>query len=173
MQELPLPHFYVSSLVNPHLLPICQSNSVKLACTLPTSFATSGLVCAANTKDDVMEGDARYLCMELLQETSEDLTKCDIFSLGCTLYEVVRHEKLPAEGSEWTALREGTLQPMDCIFELQHIVRSAMMKDPADRPTARALLDETPLLHSQVEQKLQQKEKELEQLKEGATNQIP
>lgn len=39
-----------------------------------------------------------------------DLTKCDVFSLGCTVYEVLLGEELPMNGSEWIAIREGKLR---------------------------------------------------------------
>ena len=126
-----------------------------------------GLVCAANTKDP-LEGDSRYMSIELLQESLIDLTKCDIFSLGCTIYEIIRGEKLPTEGPGWVALREGKLLSLrDAPAEMQQIVQLAMMPDPADRPSARMLLEEQKLLHSEVEQRLEQKEKEVKILREA------
>lgn len=131
--------------------------------------AHSGLAVARNTQEDVVEGDARYMSIELLHDDVKDLTKCDIFSLGCTLYEMVRLRTLPVAGDEWRDLRNGKLGTMATVPHLQQIVRAAMMADPALRPSAKTLLDETPALHSKVEQRLEQREKEVKQLKEGAS----
>jgi wee1-like protein kinase len=55
--------------------------------------------------------DSRYLPLELLNVSADrDLTKCDIFSLGCTVYEVLLGEELPVNGSDWIAMREGKLR---------------------------------------------------------------
>lgn len=55
--------------------------------------------------------DSRYLPIELLNpSTNRDLTKCDVFSLGCTVYEIILGEKLPKNGKEWIAIREGKLR---------------------------------------------------------------
>lgn len=59
----------------------------------------------------ILNLDSRYLPIELLNApTNRDLTKCDIFSLGCTVYEIILGEKLPKNGSEWIAIREGKLR---------------------------------------------------------------
>ena len=58
------------------------------------------------------EGDSCYMPRELLNYDSNnpfDLRKCDIFSLGASIYEVVRGVRLPQRGDEWHALRNGTL----------------------------------------------------------------
>ena len=36
-----------------------------------------------------------------------DLTKCDVFSLGATAFELVRRAPLAANGPAWHALRDG------------------------------------------------------------------
>ena len=58
------------------------------------------------------EGDSCYMPRELLNYDSNnpfDLRKCDIFSLGASIYEVVRGVRLPQRGDEWHAMRNGTL----------------------------------------------------------------
>ena len=58
----------------------------------------------------VEEGDSRYMSMELLNDDYRSLEKSDIFSLGCTLYEVCRCEPLPFSGQEWQDIRGGVLR---------------------------------------------------------------
>merc|ERR1719231_1032984 len=75
-----------------------------------------GLVSKANTGGEVQEGDSRYMSRELLElDDRRDLTKCDIFSLGCTVYQICINEPLPANGDEWLAIRAGTLKPMPMV----------------------------------------------------------
>ncbi|EKU22084.1 wee1-like protein kinase [Nannochloropsis gaditana CCMP526] len=70
-----------------------------------------GLVASVNSSDglgdSLVEGDSRYMSAELLQDGPKDLTKCDIFSLGATVYEMGRGRALPPNGEEWHALRSG------------------------------------------------------------------
>lgn len=49
---------------------------------------------------EIEEGDSRYLAPELLcsMEALPDLTKADIFSLGATIYEIIKGSELPASG---------------------------------------------------------------------------
>jgi serine/threonine protein kinase len=60
----------------------------------------------------VQEGDSRYMAFELLQGTFTDLTKCDIFSLGITLYEIISRLPLPSSGEDWHRLRHNELFPL-------------------------------------------------------------
>lgn len=59
----------------------------------------------------VSEGDSAYMPVELMQFDSSrlDLTKADIFSLGASIFEVVRGKRLPKKGAEWRGIREGVL----------------------------------------------------------------
>lgn len=58
-----------------------------------------GLVTKKVGGKDVEEGDSRYMSMELLGGDHEDLTKSDIFSLGCTMYEICVGRELPVSAS--------------------------------------------------------------------------
>jgi len=112
-----------------------------------------------NMYDDVTEGDSRYMPRELLNETNvNDLTKCDIFSLGATTYELILATPLPANGPEWHALRDG---PRPSLYEalsgnipvsLNDIISALMRPDPMNRPNATQLLHSVPELQSQFEQ---------------------
>ncbi|CAM9342786.1 unnamed protein product, partial [Phaeothamnion confervicola] len=133
-----------------------------------------GLVTPANAAGDVAEGDSRYMSRELLNESFSDLTKCDIFSLGITLYELLAGGgngggnggsngggtgggALPPNGQEWHRLRDGSvslLPPPAVPRELADVVRRMMQPDAARRPSAAALLAQVPELRSDMERKL-------------------
>jgi len=67
-----------------------------------------GLASGVSAQSDE-EGDSRYLAREMLGKPS-DLTKCDIFSLGITMYEVcLGGRSLPGCGQEWQDIRDGKL----------------------------------------------------------------
>ncbi|GFQ08376.1 wee1-like protein kinase [Phtheirospermum japonicum] len=46
----------------------------------------------------IEEGDARYMPQEILNENYDNLDKVDIFSLGASIYELVRESRLPESG---------------------------------------------------------------------------
>jgi len=125
-----------------------------------------GLVSPAGA-DDVEEGDSRYMPLELLQGTlGRDLTKCDIFSLGCTLYAICLGEELPLNGEGWVDIRAGKLKPMpDSPSELTTIITRMLDPEPTRRPPALELLL-IPRLRSIVEQRLKNCESENSRLRE-------
>lgn len=57
----------------------------------------------------IEEGDARYMPLEILNDKHEYLDRVDIFSLGASIYELVKGSPLPGSGSQFLALREGKL----------------------------------------------------------------
>ena len=67
-----------------------------------------------NLTGELPEGDARYLAREVLAQVSSgdipDLTKADIFSLGATVYEILRGRILPGNGPEWHEIRDGVVE---------------------------------------------------------------
>jgi len=112
-----------------------------------------GLVSKVSVQDDVEEGDSRYMCMDLLSGNHRDLTKCDIFSLGITMYEIVLGCALPVDGQEWQDLRAGKLSAtLHTQPDLQNIIKSMMHPDANQRPNAAELLTRRQLLSE--EQKL-------------------
>ena len=99
-----------------------------------------------NLTDEIPEGDCRYLASEVLESVDyrhmPDLTKADIFSLGATVYEIMRGTALPKNGVEWQDIRnERIAMPMGFSYNLRKAVQLMLSKDPEKRPTARELLD--------------------------------
>lgn len=86
-----------------------------------------GLVSSANTGDEVTEGDSRYMSRELLRlESPSDLTKCDIFSLGCTIFQVCTKCILTENGDLWVDLREDRVPQISLSPPLSSIVHWMM-----------------------------------------------
>lgn len=103
----------------------------------------------SNVENDIEEGDARYMPRELLDDNncSLDLTKCDIFSLGVTMYEVCRGHPVPCDGQEWQDLRSSKFSPLiDTSYEMQEVIKEMMHPDPNRRPSASELLRRPQLL---------------------------
>lgn len=67
--------------------------------------------CATTTDKSlpVEEGDARYMPQEILNENYDNLDKVDIFSLGASIYELVKGSPLPESGPHFLHLREGKM----------------------------------------------------------------
>ena len=57
----------------------------------------------------VEEGDARYMPQEILNENYEQLDKVDIFSLGVTVYELIRGSPLTESRNQSLNIKEGKL----------------------------------------------------------------
>ncbi|CAI9105353.1 OLC1v1004259C1 [Oldenlandia corymbosa var. corymbosa] len=90
----------------------------------------------------IEEGDARYMPQEILNEKYDCLDKVDIFSLGVTIYEIVRGSALPESGPHLLNLREGKLPLLPGhSVQFQNLLRVMMDPDPNRRPSARELLD--------------------------------
>jgi wee1-like protein kinase len=120
-----------------------------------------GLLSNADTRRDIEEGDCRYLPKELLStEEAPVLTKADIFSLGCSIYELALHKPLPKRGEEWSQVREGNFSlPPSFSKEFEDLLKLMMHPEPGMRPSAIEMLQH-PLLCSQEEKfKLKQKQK--------------
>ena len=95
---------------------------------------------------DIEEGDSRYMSKDLLDFSPKDLTKCDIFSLGATLYEICSGQPLPSCGEEWQDLRNGKLAGVDGVY-LGDIIKEMMHPDADKRPSATDLLSRDILRH--------------------------
>jgi serine/threonine protein kinase len=93
--------------------------------------------------EEIPEGDSRYLAPELLDivpddaTTIPDLTKCDIFSLGATVLEIMRRKQLPKNGEDWHSIREGNVKIKGFYSsKLKSTVQSMLSRDPMQRPSA-------------------------------------
>ncbi|KAL0370589.1 UNVERIFIED_CONTAM: Wee1-like protein kinase [Sesamum angustifolium] len=90
----------------------------------------------------VEEGDARYMPQEILNENYDDLDKVDIFSLGASIYELVRGSPLPESGPHFLNLREGKLPLLPGhSLQFQNLIKVMMDADPVRRPSAKELVD--------------------------------
>eukprot|EP00977_Amphora_coffeiformis_P029818 scaffold42962_cov191-Amphora_coffeaeformis.AAC.1 len=76
---------------------------------------------------DIEDGDQRYIAKELLDNNHKDLSKADIFSLGLTIYSLSLKTKLPQDGPEWHALRNGFAPGRLPLKEFHDIVVLSMM----------------------------------------------
>lgn len=148
----------------------CVDNGVKVY-----KIGDFGLLSNAGIKRDLEEGDCRYLPKELLNEEQiSDVTKADIFSLGCSVYELVLifyllefvdkfqaiRKPLPKSGDEWNQIRDGDLPLPPCFSkEFQMILKQMMHSDPEQRPSADQLLQHPLLLSKDRRKKLKLQDK--------------
>lgn len=61
------------------------------------------------TNPTVEEGDCHYLPKEILSDEFDHLAKCDMFSLGLTIYQAGGGHNLPRNGPQWHSIRDGDL----------------------------------------------------------------
>ena len=73
--------------------------------------------------DDIVEGDAKYISKELFhfKKNSKLNSKCDIFSLGLTLLELIAKIELPYNGQLWHELRNENFKISESYFEKSNI----------------------------------------------------
>ncbi|XP_021775445.1 wee1-like protein kinase [Chenopodium quinoa] len=87
----------------------------------------------------IEEGDARYMPQEILNEKYDHLDKVDIFSLGVSIYELLRGSSLPDAVHQ--VLREGKLPLLPSnSLQLQNLIKLMVDPDPTRRPSARELV---------------------------------
>ncbi|CAM4795146.1 unnamed protein product [Rotaria magnacalcarata] len=94
------------------------------------------------------DGDCRYLALEIIQKsnsTSLYLDKCDIYSLGLTLYVCATNYIMPKKGNEWEQLRLNITQFLQrisqCSKQFNELLLERMCNiDPNRRPSAYELL---------------------------------
>lgn len=95
------------------------------------------------TRRDTMaiedEGDARYMALELMQSKACNLDKADVFSLGASVYELLRGCALPANGPTWHQIRKGKAPMQGIPAQAQKTVTSMLAADPSARPPAEQL----------------------------------
>lgn len=92
-------------------------------------------------KEDIQEGDAKYMAPELLR--GEYGPAADVFSLGVTMLELACNIEIPNGGDGWQQLREGCL-PSEIISGLssdfQTVLQMMLAPEPSERPTVSELL---------------------------------
>ncbi|KAG2260455.1 hypothetical protein Bca4012_008467 [Brassica carinata] len=90
----------------------------------------------------VEEGDARYMPQEILNENYEHLDKVDIFSLGVTVYELIRGSPLAESRNQSLNIKEGKLPLLPGhSLQLQQLLKTMMDRDPTRRPSAREVME--------------------------------
>ncbi|XP_023126459.2 membrane-associated tyrosine- and threonine-specific cdc2-inhibitory kinase [Amphiprion ocellaris] len=103
----------------------------------PSSGPVEGKV-----KDDVQEGDPRYMAPELLR--GDYGPAADVFSLGVSILELACNIEVPNGGEGWQQLRQGHL-PSEFTnglsVELQTVLRMMLTPEPSKRPTVSELLE--------------------------------
>jgi serine/threonine protein kinase len=116
------------------------------------------------------------MAREMLSFYSVDRDRCDIFSLGATMYRICLGRELPGSGDEWNDIRNGTLDELDGTHpEMKRFIAEMMHPDPSCRPTAKELLTREFLLSEQEKQLLAQRRQvqELEEQLRRAQLQAP
>ena len=100
-----------------------------------------------NLSGEIPEGDSRYLAPELIRivtgdpDAVPDLTKADIFALGCTMLEIINCKPLPYNGPPWHDIRNGEFEINGRVSErFKNIVRRMLDKEPEKRPSAEEVL---------------------------------
>lgn len=89
----------------------------------------------------IEEGDARYMPQEILNDNYDHLDKVDIFSLGATIYELIRGSTLPESGPYFQNIREGKLPLLPShSVQFQNILKAMLDPDPIRRPSAKELV---------------------------------
>ncbi|XP_030457901.2 wee1-like protein kinase [Syzygium oleosum] len=106
-------------------------------------YKLGDLGCATllNNSLPVEEGDARYMPQEILNDNFDHLDKVDIFSLGASIYELIRGSPLPESGPQFLNLREGKLPLLPGhSLHFQNLLKVMMDPDPTTRPSAKELV---------------------------------
>jgi len=164
-----LNHFHSQQLVHldikPENLFLTEDGIYKIGDLGLTTFSEESDVQERSlSSGDLSEGDSRYLCREMLEEKYAHLTKADIFALGLTAYELACEPSnpLPSMGSEWVAIRNGKLPPIDKLTpELNELLRQMTHPNPSKRPSAPELMLH-PLITGRVRTRPRDKEVESE-----------
>ena len=114
-----------------------------------------------NISGEIPEGDSRYLASELINIISNDsapipdLTKADIFALGCTMLEIMNSKPLPSKGPLWHDIRNGDYEITgNYSQQFKDIVRKMLYKDPEKRPSAKQILKDFLLSKTREELKI-------------------
>ena len=143
-----------------------------------SSGSSSGSAALAGT---VEEGDSRYLARELLDWNpgENNLTKCDIYSVGVTAYEMVTRKIPPMEGEEWQMLRNDSwfshfvTDYSDTPSELLNILKETLNSNPSLRPTAEHCLQKHLCLMTDSEKQIVKQSRQVKALNELLMDSLP
>ena len=82
-------------------------------------FSISHKISELSKLDDLIEGDARYISLEVFHFSDEKNlnSKCDVFSLGMTLLELIGKIELPYNGTLWHEFRSNDFKLTEKYFE--------------------------------------------------------
>ncbi|KAL0984485.1 hypothetical protein UPYG_G00142110 [Umbra pygmaea] len=112
-----------------------------LALKLQVERSASGLAENEREKEDLQEGDPRYMAPELLK--GQYGPAADVFSLGVSILELACNMEVPKGGEGWQQLRQGCL-PLEFTnalsVELQAVLRLMLTPEPSMRTTVPELL---------------------------------
>ncbi|CAF1317303.1 unnamed protein product [Adineta steineri] len=130
--------------IKPSNIMICQYSENNIRYKL-TDLGHISQISSCTIDED---GDSRYLALESLQKSHTKkihLDKCDIFSLGLTLYVCATNYNLPKQGNEWQQLRLNITQYLHSITHCSKQFNDLLLErmcniDPNQRPSAYDLL---------------------------------
>jgi len=72
----------------------------------------------------IEEGDARFIAQEVLNENYDHLDKADIFSLGVSMFDLIRRSRLPEAETQFSILREGKVPHLPGVtLQFQNLLK--------------------------------------------------